>query len=219
MHGNSASSPASIRHDEENPQLDGWMLPGPDIASEGGSFHSTRSLQVGGQGFGMSYADLVEMESCVIEASDMYRSKDHDVGLSDLERDILAIAEAVQAMKVRVMSIHEDNEDEDECNRVIDDEVLQGEARELRLGIVALLRQIEEREWAFDSDEDEDAEGGMLSSSFRKGCEEAHPPSRRGSSRLLLGDASEISSPLRGLVYSESAALCAMSSIRLGAEL
>mmetsp|Transcript_52099 Transcript_52099/g.129777 ORF Transcript_52099/g.129777 Transcript_52099/m.129777 type:complete len:194 (+) Transcript_52099:109-690(+) len=142
-------------------------------ASEGSdaSFHSTMSVMVGGEHFGFSLDDLVTLEACVIEASDLMDSRGRpgegrDPCAEYFERELGDLTKSFNALKVRAMSIREE---EEAHSRPIEDREIQLEGERLKSRISCLIRELDEQEWSYGSDEedfgDEDDDLGGLANS------------------------------------------------------
>jgi len=121
------------------------------------SFHSTMSVMVGGEHFGFSLDDLVTLEACVIEASDLMESRGRpgeapDPCIEYFERELGDLTRSFNALKVRATTI---KEDEVSHSSPIEDEEIQQEGLRLKARISGLLRELDEQEWSYGSEEED----------------------------------------------------------------
>uniref|UniRef100_A0A7S0VRM1 Uncharacterized protein n=1 Tax=Hemiselmis tepida TaxID=464990 RepID=A0A7S0VRM1_9CRYP len=122
------------------------------------SFHSTMSVMVGGEHFGFCMEDLVTLEACVIEASDLMESRGRsgepsaDPCVAYFERELGELTRSFNALKVRATTIRED---EVAHSSPLEDEEIQREGISLKSRIAGLLRELDEQEWSYGSEEED----------------------------------------------------------------
>mmetsp|Transcript_39324 Transcript_39324/g.76986 ORF Transcript_39324/g.76986 Transcript_39324/m.76986 type:complete len:218 (+) Transcript_39324:411-1064(+) len=125
------------------------------------SFFSTCSVMVGGENFGFSFDDLITLEACVVEASDLVETRgggeEVDPCVKYFEKELGALTRSFNDLKVRALCIHEDEESH---SRPIEDQDIQREGLRLKHRIAELLRELDEQEWSYGSGEEEG--GGCL---------------------------------------------------------
>lgn len=160
------------------------------LAESSESYFSTSSMvMVGGVNFGVgfSYADIVRLEACVVDAGDAFGLRGGGGAYSRyFEEEINELQDAFRKLKARALTIKE--EDEGAEQRALDDEGVQGEAMRLKSRISSLLRELDEQEWSYGSDEDDsDGEGSMYE--LRHGTAKSPSNRTRRASALQAYDA------------------------------